>query len=928
MNQSISKNMVHVFMALTVLAGSLAFPGDVHADGVIIVTTTADDTTADGQCSLREAIINANDDATTHTNCTGGSGDDIILFADTLGTNTILLSGNLPAITQAADLTIDGGTDISIDGNNAAVPFSITGSSSVVTLDNLTITKGNALSGGAVYNAGDLTIDGSTLSANTATASCTSCGGGAVLNEGSLTVTNSTFTSNSASAGGGGGIYNTGTLNVTNSTFSSNSSIGANGGGGIYNSGTLSITNSIFSSNSGTNGGGGIASAGPLTVNKSTFSSNSASAGYGGGITITSSATITNSTFSSNSAPAAWGGGVHKSSPNTVTITNSTFSGNSAMTGGGGGVSVMQGTLNLYNTIIANSAGSYDCVKVPTGVTAGSNNLIEGSGTNACDFTDGDSGNVIGFDPDLGTLTGSPAYFPIQYDSLAFNAGDDTICAAAPVSNASQNNVTRPASAHCDIGSFEVPMYTISGNAGVEGAMLGYYNGSPQSVTADGNGDYSLEVPHDWSGMVIPYKPEYAFTPEYLEYTNVAASLTGEDYTATSATDVDVSLAGAPVETYSIAQRTTTRVNFAATNTGPVQLLSDSLIPIVPSERVIYSVNGTATSFSEMMGLPLCSCMDTYFFPWYNNVDLDTQIRFGNLDGVSTEVTIKVGDTEYGPYPLDPGESTRISLPGVNDGPVTVYSTGETIIAAERVIYTVNGTATSFSELMGLPGMDVSHTYHFPWYNNVDLDTQFRFANLDSVSTEVTIKVGDTEYGPYLLDSGESTRISLPGVNDGPVTVYSTGEAIIAAERVIYTVNGTATSFSELMGIPDFNVDSTYHFPWYNNVDLDTQFRFANLDSVDTDVTITVGSTDYGPYSLDAGESTRISLPGVNDGPVTVHSTGEWIIAAERVIYTVNSTATSFSEMMGLPGYLLDVEYWFPWYNNVDLDTQLRIGNP
>jgi hypothetical protein len=37
---------------------------------------------------------------------------------------------------------------------------------------------------------------------------------------------------------------------------------------------------------------------------------------------------------------------------------------------------------------------------------------------------------------------------------------------------------------------------------------------------------------------------------------------------------------------------------------------------------------------------------------------------------------------------------------------------------------------------------------------------------------------------------------------------------------------------------------------------------------------------------------------------------------------------TSFSEMMGLPGHLLDTTYWFPWYNNSDLDTQLRFGVP
>jgi len=51
-------------------------------------------------------------------------------------------------------------------------------------------------------------------------------------------------------------------------------------------------------------------------------------------------------------------------------------------------------------------------------------------------------------------------------------------------------------------------------------------------------------------------------------------------------------------------------------------------------------------------------------------------------------------------------------------------------------------------------------------------------------------------------------------------------------------------------------------------------------------------------------------------------------VAAERLIYRVNNIATSFSEMLALPNGQLDTTYWLPWYNNVDLDTQLRFGVP
>ena len=66
---------------------------------------------------------------------------------------------------------------------------------------------------------------------------------------------------------------------------------------------------------------------------------------------------------------------------------------------------------------------------------------------------------------------------------------------------------------------------------------------------------------------------------------------------------------------------------------------------------------------------------------------------------------------------------------------------------------------------------------------------------------------------------------------------------------------------------------------------------------------------------------------GADKGPVAIVSTQN-IVAAERVIYRVNNTPTSFSEMMGLPQSQLNTTYWFPWYNNVDLFTEMRFAVP
>jgi hypothetical protein len=151
----------------------------------------------------------------------------------------------------------------------------------------------------------------------------------------------------------------------------------------------------------------------------------------------------------------------------------------------------------------------------------------------------------------------------------------------------------------------------------------------------------------------------------------------------------------------------------------------------------------------------------------------------------------------------------------------------------------------------------------------------------------------------------------------------------VATERVIYKVNGVATSFSEMMALPESQLDTIYWLPWYNNVSLDTQLRIANVSNTDATVHVTIGGVEMtgSPFTLTPGASARKSFVGIDRGPVQIES-DQNIVVAERVIYKVNNVATSFSEMMGLPNSLLDTTYWLPWYNNVDLDTQLRFGVP
>jgi hypothetical protein len=154
---------------------------------------------------------------------------------------------------------------------------------------------------------------------------------------------------------------------------------------------------------------------------------------------------------------------------------------------------------------------------------------------------------------------------------------------------------------------------------------------------------------------------------------------------------------------------------------------------------------------------------------------------------------------------------------------------------------------------------------------------------------------------------------------------------LIAAERLLYRINGVNTSFTEMMGLPEIQLDTTYWLPLYNNASassLDSQLRIANVSGSPATVQLSIGGQPVAgsPFSLAVGESRRLSFAGVNAGPVKIES-DQNIVAAERLIYKFNGVNTSFTEMLALPNSRLDTTYWLPWYDNVSLDTELRIAN-
>ncbi len=417
-----------VFSTLPVVAATPA----AHAVNYV-VNSLGDSVANDGVCTLREAIQEANNSA--DTDCPGlpSSADDRITFSVN---GTIALAATLPDIVLsylAGKLTIDGGGTVTISGSLFLRVMSVMPGADLE-LRNLTIANGHSEVG-------------------------------AILNGGTLTVANSSFSGNSGVTGGAISNFSQAVLTVRDSVFSGNSAVSS--GGAIYNLGQARVVNSMFSGNRAASGGGIENAGGTLMVSHSTFSGNTASGSSagdsGGAIRNFGTLSIVNSTFSGNAAERD-GGGI--ANWNAARIVCSTLSGNSARQRGGGiynaRIQLQPGGIRMVldNTIVAGSTSGGDCVNLDTLI--GSHNLIEDR-ANACGLTNGVNGNIIGMDPRLSSLTGNPAYFPLEPGSPAIDAGDNATCAGEPVNNDSQNGVTRPrdgngdGSSICDIGAYEAP---------------------------------------------------------------------------------------------------------------------------------------------------------------------------------------------------------------------------------------------------------------------------------------------------------------------------------------------------------------------------------------------------------------------------------------------------------------------------------------
>ncbi len=207
----------HALLGLNAAAGVLTALGQNH----LTVTTTADAIDPlDGGRSLREALALAD----------LMPGEQTVTFALGHGPKTINLNSQLDI---KDDLTLIGGPSVTISGQGQTRLFNVAAGADVA-IAALRLIDGKADQGGAIFNAGSLTLVGVLLSGNHARQ------GGAIYNAdgASLDVFASLIANNTAGGGSygtgqGGGIFvaSGSTARLYGSVVTSNTAVGGKGGG-------------------------------------------------------------------------------------------------------------------------------------------------------------------------------------------------------------------------------------------------------------------------------------------------------------------------------------------------------------------------------------------------------------------------------------------------------------------------------------------------------------------------------------------------------------------------------------------------------------------------------------------------------------------------------------------------------------------------
>jgi len=293
----------------------------------------------DGNCTLREAIEAANSDASIDA-CNAGNGADTIEFLPAIlsgGNASITLVDNLSDISDpvSESLTLQGpGTNLlSIDGDNSYTMFYL-----------------NSPANDQTFYFNDITLESGLA---TIGSSVEASGGAIHITSGETVFINQVLFSQNTADNGGGAIFMPNSANsrpisltISRSTFNTNTANGSIGGGAIRggNASSTLIEDSSFYKNIATheNGNGGaIHLFGSSTINLAT-------------VNIFRS-TLTKNTAKHDGGAVSISGGGSNTTINHTTIVDNIADSDASGLGNGGGINTSNGSLTLFNSIVASN---------------------------------------------------------------------------------------------------------------------------------------------------------------------------------------------------------------------------------------------------------------------------------------------------------------------------------------------------------------------------------------------------------------------------------------------------------------------------------------------------------------------------------------------------------------------------------------------
>jgi CSLREA domain-containing protein len=507
-----------VILPVAGAAGTAALPQVARAAPTIMVTTFADDPSADctgsNGCSLRQAVITANGDIGDVIQLGAGTYD---LTIQAVGNGDDGTSGDLEI---QSDMTIQGAGATQTLIRGVGSPWSdriieVDDASTVptATIQDLKVTGGNdtgqygETDGGAILNDfSNLTLHNVIADTNHSDTN----GGGVASNTDSaetFTVSNSTLSNNTADVNGGGlfvagstsGLDSASRLFIAGNTASGSNNLDA-GGGGIYDdlggTGSIAFSDILVVGNHAPNmSGGGIyenSFSGPTpksSYKNLTLSGNDALVAGGGFYAAATLTSLTNATITGNSTTGqvnAGGGGIAGGQSGSVDVNNATINGNTSTTQGGGVAAINRGDhIHLHNTILVKNtvlASSSDCF------VGGFGTAIDSTGYNivddlTCALVPTTDRQGSSFNPNLGVLqdnTGPVDGAPgdtkttrteaLPTGSIAIDTADP---AGANNPATDERGVTRPQGTQSDVGAYEAippvfvaPILPAAGNAG------------------------------------------------------------------------------------------------------------------------------------------------------------------------------------------------------------------------------------------------------------------------------------------------------------------------------------------------------------------------------------------------------------------------------------------------------------------------------